>query len=138
MTDGWDGENTDERDEPLADLAAEVESRRTHEPTANRREFEDAFTEVTVEDVDVDDLWADLEAEDSGDLVVSAPREESENDRDVRMIPKTTCHGCPQFAEPPTVRCTHEGTDILAMVDTEQFRVADCPMVVDEDTPLNE
>ncbi|WP_238398208.1 hypothetical protein [Halorussus salinus] len=51
--------------------------------------------------------------------------------RDVRTIPKTTCHGCPHFGEPPELACTHEGTDILAMVDSDHFRVADCPMVVD-------
>ena len=130
---------TDDRNEPLADLAAEVESRQgASGTTLNREEFDDTFTEIDVESVDVDDLWADLMAEDSGELVVAAPREESEDDRDVRTIPKTTCHGCPYFAEPPAVHCTHERTDILSMVDTERFRVADCPMVVDEGTPLDE
>ncbi|UPW01141.1 hypothetical protein M0R88_03325 [Halorussus gelatinilyticus] len=51
--------------------------------------------------------------------------------RDVRTIPKTTCHGCPHFGDPPELHCTHESTDILAMVDSERFRVADCPIVVD-------
>ncbi|WP_266078196.1 hypothetical protein [Haladaptatus caseinilyticus] len=134
MTDGAETERRDTAgsDEPLARLAAEAESRRHSGGTAG--EFDDVFTETTVEDTD--DLWADLEAEDSGDLVVSAPREESEDDRDVRTIPKATCHGCPHFGDPPTVHCLHEGTNIITMVDTEQFRVADCPMVVDEDTTL--
>jgi len=55
-------------------------------------------------------------------------------DRDVRTIPKDTCHSCPHFGEPPELACTHEGTDILAMPDSEHFRVADCPMVVDEES----
>ncbi len=127
-----------ERTQPLADLAAEVEQRRrSDQSTRDRSDLDDTFTEVNVEDVDVDDLWTDLMGEDSGDLVVAASPEESEDDRDVRTIPKTTCHGCPYFAEPPAVNCTHDGTDILSMVDTERFRVADCPMVVDEDAPLD-
>ncbi|WP_458189286.1 hypothetical protein [Haladaptatus sp. NG-WS-4] len=132
--DGDERRSAEQQDEPLADLAAEVETRRNRD----REAFEDAFTEVDVEDVDADDLWHDLLAEDSGELVVAAPREESANDRDVRTIPKSTCHSCPHFGDPPKLDCTHDGTDIVAMVDTEHFRVADCPMVVDDVEPLDE
>ncbi|WP_049969900.1 hypothetical protein [Haladaptatus cibarius] len=139
MTDrGPPEDETSKRDEPLSDLAERVESRRNRNPGRDRGELDDAFTQESVGDVDVGDIWADLEAEDSGELVVSASQEESEDDRDVRTIPKSTCHGCPNFGDPPSVHCTHEGTNVLTMVDTEQFRVADCPMVVDEETPLTE
>lgn len=131
MTERGDGAHG--RDEPLADLVAEVEARRGRDTET----FDDAFTEERVGDIDVDALWDDLLAEDSGELVVAAPREGSEDDRDVRLIPKSTCHGCPHVGDPPALRCTHDGTDIVAMVDTERFRVADCPMVVDEVDPLD-
>ncbi|WP_458205711.1 hypothetical protein [Haladaptatus sp. NG-SE-30] len=131
-----DSDATTGRAEPLADLAAEVETRRSYE----KESIDDSFVEVEVDvdDIDADDLWDDLLAEDSGELVVTAPREESEDDRDVRTIPKSTCHGCPHFGEPPTLHCTHDGTDILALDDMEHFRVADFPMVVDEVDPLDE
>lgn len=130
MTDEGDG--SDRRDEPLANLAAEVEVRRGHD-----RATYDAFTEENVGDIDLDNPWNDLLAEDSGELVVSAPREESEDNRDVRTIPKSICHSCPHFGEPPTLRCAHGGTDIMAVVDTKNLRVADCPMVVDKVDPLD-
>ncbi|GAA0228358.1 hypothetical protein ACFFQF_12460 [Haladaptatus pallidirubidus] len=131
-------ERMDGRDEPLANLAKGVEARRNRNPTRDRGELDDAFTEERVGEADVNDPWAELETEDSGDLVVSAPRETIEDDRDVRTIPKSTCRDCPHFGDPPSVHCTHDGTDILTMIDIEQFRVADCPMVVDEKTPLTE
>lgn len=52
---------------------------------------------------------------------------------DVRTIPKETCHGCPHLGDPPELACTHEGTEILAMPDTDHFRVADCPIVTDDE-----
>ncbi|EFW93432.1 hypothetical protein ZOD2009_06192 [Haladaptatus paucihalophilus DX253] len=119
----------DDRDEPLADLAADIEERRKRKSTS----VDDAFREENVGDIDTDELWADLLREDSGELVVSAPREAGRDDRDVRTIPKATCHGCPHVGDPPSLHCTHEGTDILSMPDTDHFRVADCPMVADED-----
>ncbi len=117
------------RDEPLSDLVSDIEERRNRKS----ERVDDVFEEVNVGDVDTDDLWADLLNEDSGELVVSAPREAGRDDRDVRTIPKTTCQGCPHVGDPPNLRCTHEGTDILSMPDVDHFRVADCPMVADED-----
>jgi len=121
--------NPEGRDEPLSDLASDIEERRNRKS----ERVDDAFEEVDVGDVDTDELWADLLNEDGGELVVSVPREAGWDDRDVRTIPKTTCHGCPHVGDPPNLQCTHEGTDILSMPDVEHFRVADCPMVADED-----
>ena len=48
------------------------------------------------------------------------------------VVPKTRyCQSCPHFGDPPALSCTHEGTDIVAVVDGERFRVRNCPMVDD-------
>jgi hypothetical protein len=117
------------RDEPLSDFVSGIDQRRNRKS----ERVGDAFEEVEVGDADTDELWADLLGEDGGELVASAPREPRWDDRDVRTIPKTTCHGCPHVGDPPNLRCTHEGTDILLMPDIDHFRVANCPMVADED-----
>lgn len=122
-------QDPERRDEPLSDLVSDIEERRSRKS----ERVDDVFEEVNVGGVDTDDLWADLLSEDSGELVVSAPREAGRDDRDVRTIPKTNCQGCPHVGDPPNLRCTHEGTDILSMPDVDHFRVADCPMVADED-----
>lgn len=124
------GERPPEREGPLSDLAAEVDERRRR---SDDDSFE-AFESVEVDEIDGEQLWARLADEDGRTVGVAAPPEESADDRDVRTIPKDTCHGCPYFAAPPEVACTHEGTDILELVGTDRFRVADCPMVVDEET----
>jgi hypothetical protein len=122
-----------EREGPLADVASEVDERR------RKRGDSDAFESVTVGELDGEKLWEQLAAGDDGPTV-AVPADEApaaewpDPDRDVRTIPKDTCHSCPHFGEPPELACTHEGTDILAMPDSEHFRVADCPMVADEES----
>ncbi len=115
-------------DEPLGNLAEEVKERRNRQS----KTVDEAFVEVDVGGVDTDDIWTDLLGEDGGELVVTAPQIDHD-DRDVRIVPKATCHGCPHVADPPNLHCTHEGTDILSMADMDHFRVANCPMVADED-----
>ena len=122
-----------QREGPLADVASEVDERR------RKRERGDAFEPVNVGDLDGEKLWEQLAAGDDGATVTVPPAEATaaepdDSGRDVRTISKRTCHGCPHFAEPPKLACTHEGTDILAMPDSDHFRVADCPMVVDEES----
>lgn len=123
-----------QREGPLSDVASEVDERR------RKRERSDAFESVDVGELDGEKLWERLaEDDDADDATVTVPLEETaevdpdDEGRDVRTIPKETCHGCPHFGEPPELACTHEGTDILAMTDSEHFRVADCPMVVEEE-----
>jgi hypothetical protein len=103
-----------------------------------KRERGDAFESVNVGDLDGEKLWERLAAGDDGATVTVPPAEateaEPDDGRDVRTISKRTCHGCPHFGEPPELACTHEGTDILAMPDSDHFRVADCPVVVDEES----
>jgi hypothetical protein len=127
-----------QREGPLADVASEVDERRR-----KRDERSDAFESVDVGELDGEKLWERLaEDEDADDAAVTVPLEEAtpadeteldDDGRDVRTIPKDTCHSCPHFGDPPELACTHEGTDILAMPDSDHFRVADCPMVVEEE-----
>ena len=114
-------------DEPMADLVREVEERRGRADAS----VDDAFTAVDVGEVDRDELWADLRDDDETDRV-SVRAAEVDVDRDVNTVDKATCHGCPYLGDPPELHCTHEGTEILAVEDTEHFRVADCPVVAEE------
>jgi len=123
------------RDGPLADVATQVDERRRR-----GRDTTDAFESVDVDELDGEKLWERLADDDGSGPSVSVPAGESVevddewgDDRDVRTIPKETCHGCPHFGDPPTLACTHEGTAILAMPDVDHFRVADCPVVVDDE-----
>ena len=126
------GDDRPPREGPLADVASEVDERRRRTTGTD-----DPFESVEVGEVDGEQLWERL-AEGDDQIPISVPPEETDGEddldgRDVRTIPKATCHGCPHFGEPPKLACTHEGTDILEMPDSEHFRVADCPMVVEEE-----
>lgn len=121
------------REGPLADVATEVDDRRQ-----TREEASDPFESVDVGKLDGEKLWEQLAEGDDGataavPLEVTPEAEWDEEGRGVRTISKDTCHGCPHFGDPPKLACTHEGTDILAMTDSRHFRVADCPMVVEEE-----
>ena len=101
-----------------------------------------ATAEVTAEDADEQSSSAsETQSHDAVERGSTSSRVSRDDDvpaevgdagdgRDVRTIPKETCHGCPHVGDPPELRCTHDGTDILAMPDADHFRVADCPMVV--------
>ncbi|MFC4447654.1 hypothetical protein [Halorussus aquaticus] len=139
-TDSPESADGADRDGPLADVAAEVDERR-REGTDEA----DAFESVEVGALDGEELWDRLaEAEDDADgptvTVASDAADPTEPaaDRDVRTIPKATCHGCPHFGDPPELACTHEGTEILAMPDTDHFRVADCPVVVEGEEDIGD
>jgi hypothetical protein len=124
-----------QREGPLADVASKVDERRR-----KTGDGADAFESVDVGELDGEKLWEQL-AEGGDEPPISVAPEatdgatesatEPADDRDVRTIPKETCHGCPHFGDPPELACTHEGTSILAMPDTDHFRVADCPIVVE-------
>jgi hypothetical protein len=114
-------------DEPMADLARQIAGRKEGEAES----VDDVFTAVDVGAVDRDELWADLRNDDEPERITVASSETDEG-RDVRTIDKGTCHGCPHLGDPPELHCTHEGTEILSVVDTGRFRVADCPVVVEE------
>lgn len=118
-----------ENDEPLADLTKEIEQRRRGRERDDL--FEDTFEDLSVESLDADAVWEQLSREDAEPTVEAEPESDFDSgDRDIRVIEKRTfCQGCQYFSPPPTVACTHEGTEILELVDVAHFRVADCPMV---------
>lgn len=107
-------------DAPLADLAASVEDR----PAPGERSPADGpFEEQDVTAIDTEVVWDRLEGEASGS-------DHDAGEREVRDIDAADyCKRCPYFSSPPEVRCTNQGTEILEVLDTERFRVVDCPKV---------
>ncbi|SFC36751.1 hypothetical protein SAMN05444422_107227 [Halobiforma haloterrestris] len=116
---------------PLGDLAATVERRRTEaaDPAtgASSDEFDDLFDREDVAELDPDRLWERLEDD-------APPADLFEEEREIRTVDKREyCHQCEHFATPPNVGCTLEGTDVLDMPRLDQFRVADCPVVLEDE-----
>lgn len=133
-------------DAPMADLRRRIEER-AHGEVENGADgedprtdvdFEDAFEEMDMDDeagsgIEADDVWAELEGGGEARAEAVGERVRTDEDRDVRHIPKSTCHSCPYFGEPPEVACTHEGTEIREVVGPEEFEVVDCPVVAQDD-----
>lgn len=91
----------------------------------------DAFEEVDVADVDVEDLWERLEHDHVGEAVDDVERT---SERDVQVVDKREyCMRCQYFSAPPEVQCGHERGEILEVVDTASFEVADCPILNGEE-----
>lgn len=110
------------RDGPLGDLAADIDGRRERKTTTD----EELFDEVDVGELDADELWAQVETD--------GPTVEPRGEREIRDVQKRKyCSQCPYFADPPDVGCSHEGTDIIEQVDMEHFKVADCPVVLEDE-----
>lgn len=129
MSDEHEGNDEHEEREPLADLREDVERSREAETDD---EFEALFTDVDVGSVDEADVWEQLSASADEPVAESAGVEAGateELDRDVRVVEKRLCQGCEHFSDPPETACTHEGTTIEAEVDTDHFRVVNCPVV---------
>jgi len=115
------------REAPLSGLARSVRG-----TVDGRTEFDELFERKDVDELDEEALWEQLEGtadpleEPTGSLEVAPP---VPADQEVRELPKATyCHLCEHFSEPPELRCTHEGTEIIELVDLETFRVAGCPV----------
>lgn len=119
-TEGTDGA-------PMADLA-ETLRERDSDP-----DLEEAFTEMDVDSVDAEAVWEQLESGDTATFAVAETARTDERGRDVRVVSKRLCHGCQHFAEPPAMRCTHDGTEIRKLENVDQYEVVDCPMVVDRE-----
>ncbi len=120
----------DREREPLADLREDVERRREEDDD----DFEELFTDVDVGSVDQDEVWeelsesADEPVADAAGVDESADSERAPDD-DVCVVEKRLCQGCQHFTDPPQTACTHDGTTIAAEVDTNHFRVVNCPVV---------
>lgn len=105
----------------------------------------DPFEDADLEDVDEDAVWDELDAGAStedvdGDLFERLAEEnptqeaspEIDSDGETAVVPKTRyCQRCEHFSAPPAVSCGHPGTTIEEVVDSEQFRVRNCPVVAE-------
>jgi hypothetical protein len=125
-------------EEPAPDLDAELSDGPPPDPD------DDPFDRMSVGEIDEETLWSSLGGDDDTagvgvdtdplDGIGAASGVESVGDigAEVRehVVPKDTyCQSCPYLDEPPALACTHEGTEILEVVDSERFRVRNCPMV---------
>lgn len=110
---------------PLNDLADRV-----REQEERAVEDDDLFETVEVGGVDEEALWEQVTTEEG--YAVEAPE-----DREDVVEKSAYCEQCEFFTGPPRTRCTHEGTQILEMVDLEQFRVRNCPVVLEEEALEN-
>ena len=53
-------------------------------------------------------------------------------DSDEAVVDKRQyCQQCPFFSDPPTVACSHEGTEIVEVLTDGQFRLRGCPVVTE-------
>ncbi|MFB6093616.1 MAG: hypothetical protein ABEJ77_01575 [Halanaeroarchaeum sp.] len=122
------GEDRDEGTEgdpgPLEELRSAVDARRREE------DAEAHFAEMDVGDLDEEEVWTDLLLEDGPSEGSFPPTATAEaDDGPIHVVTKQLCHNCEHFGDPPTLHCTHDGTEILALVDMDHYRVSDCPMV---------
>ncbi|WP_152042792.1 hypothetical protein [Salinigranum salinum] len=107
---------------------------------------EELFEEMDVAEVDADAVWESVVAGEGdpgldagvsdtpGGTQFSAVVELDEGDGSV-VQKDDYCESCAFFTAPPEVACEYDGSSIVEVVDTEQFRVRGCPVVTgDVDT----
>lgn len=98
------------------------------------------FEEMEVEDLDEEDVWDALSAAEEAEIEIggeATPVETGEAVEDHIVDKREYCQRCPHFTEPPTVSCAHEGTEIVEVVSTDEFRVRGCPMISEEGPTFN-
>lgn len=105
-------------------------------PVPEGEPVEDAFEDVAVEDVEADEIWAEVTEEKHQELADETAKTESSEagqlSSEVDEVSKHDyCEGCEYFSEAPEIRCTHEGTEILEFVDMDHVRVSNCPIVAE-------
>ena len=133
------GDGVDDDADPFAEVA-------DGEPVSEA-EAAELFEEVDVGDVDGEAVW---EAVVEGDAEVAEllegarmepgvePAVEPTDAPDEHVVDKREyCQRCPFFAAPPETACRNEGTEIVELVDDEQFRVRGCPKVGDGDEAMS-
>ncbi|SEA36423.1 hypothetical protein SAMN04488065_2840 [Haloplanus vescus] len=153
--DPTDADDDPADDEPLGDLAREVRARRERQAASESVDTDappdadlfgsadadapsdsDPFESVDVDHIDEDAVWEAFAEGDTGQeasIGLESPAETAP-EADEHVVPKRDfCQRCPHFSAPPDTACTHEGTTIVEMVDTDHFRVRNCPIVEDED-----
>lgn len=111
-------------DAPLGSLAASVDERRGRDA---ERPDDGLFDVESVSGIDTDVVWEQLDDDEP-------PEPPDDAAWDVRVVKKSDyCEQCPYFSDPPDVQCSHDGTEILELVDMEHFRVVDCPKVREDE-----
>ena len=140
-------EDSDDPDDSASDTDLDPELSTGPPPDPD----EDPFEQMSVGEIDEETLWASLGSDETTGVGVGAasnaetgslgdvgpaPGVESVGDAGSTLpehvVPKDTyCQSCPYLDDPPALACTHEGTEIVEVVDNERFRVRNCPMVED-------
>ncbi|WP_435070091.1 hypothetical protein [Haloplanus sp. C73] len=135
-----DESDADADSAPLDDLASEVRARREQREAAEGVDADappddDLFEPVDVDQIDEDAVWeafAEGEMAPEAEVGLGSTVEAAAPDEHV-VSKREFCQRCPHFSAPPDVACTHEGTTIVEVVDIDDFRVRNCPIVEDED-----
>lgn len=104
------------------------------------------FETMDVGEVDGEAVWEELltdeelnEAERAVGAGVSATEVGSATpgERTEHIVPKDQfCSRCPYLTDPPGLACGHEGTEIVEVTDSEQFRLRGCPFAGREEDEL--
>lgn len=139
-----------EREGPLSEVASEIDAavEDQGDPPGDGL-FEEG---ADVGEVDREALWRQVAGEDAAaEVAEETVRGEFEDgpavrrpdagtegvtveERTERVVEKAKyCHSCQYFSEPPDVHCTHDGTEIMEMVDVDHFRLANCPVVAEDE-----
>lgn len=131
--------------DPFADVETEDDPFSEFDPddgTGGADPPEDAlFTEVETDEVDDEDVWAELEG--SGTAGAGEPDTDPEFDAESAPLEggdaptsgetvvrkRAYCEQCEYFSDPPNVACTYPDGEIVELVDTERFKVRNCPIV---------
>lgn len=137
--DGVEDAPATEEADPLGDLAQRVQDQRRERAEAD----DDLFEEMETPEVDTDDLWEQVT--DAGELTdvgtpslgdgeaVTVEREDAEGaEPDHIVVAADYCEQCQYFSSPPEVACTYDDSEIVEVVDSERFRVRNCPVVEGE------
>lgn len=124
-------DDTSRTGDPLEDLRRDVEQRGSDdESTTDEAADVDPFTEMSVDEIDAETVWADVLGEDDLDPEsVAAAGFDAGDDGRFQIVNKQLCHRCQYFGDPPTLHCTHDGTQIHELEDMDHYRVSACPMV---------
>lgn len=110
-------------------------------------DVEALFEEMNVAEVDPDRVWESVldEADDEslGDVDdpaatsdagpgsgIEGPPDDADDGDEGHLVRKRAyCESCQYFTAPPEVACTYDGGEIVEVVDSERFRVRNCPVV---------
>ena len=113
-TDGPFGSDSSPFDELASDVSAPEDV-----------DFDQFFDEMSPKEGagEIDEGWVWDELEETGE------RETSGEEHIVSA--RAFCAQCEHAAEPPDVRCTYEGSEIVEFVDRDNVRLRNCPIVAE-------